>query len=84
MSQILFNNVFKNGCNREGISLSPRGIKKHSTTLLKKVRAMCNKEAKYLSQFDNGLDKLCAKVWSDASETIRKELKRRTKVMVKV
>lgn len=59
------------------ITLSPKALRSYSTTLLKEARARCNKEFKYLSQFDNGLDKLCANVWKTASDKISKELKRR-------
>ena len=65
--------LFKN----KKIVLSPKAIKGYSTTLLKKLKAMCNKESEYLSQFDGGLDKHCANVWKHTSETIDKELKRR-------
>ena len=72
--------LFKNN----KITLSPKAIKEYSTTLLKEARARCNKEVKYLSQFDSGLDKLCASAWKNASMKISEELKRRTKETVNV
>lgn len=68
--------IFKN----KKITLSPKTLKNYSATLLKEARARCNKEAKYLSQFDSGLDKLCANVWKNASSKISAELKRRENV----
>lgn len=60
------------------IDLSPRKLKKVSTTLLKTMRARANKEYKYLSQFkENPLDTLCTNVWKRVVDSINLELKSR-------